>query len=89
MKSGGNILKELVKLSPGLVYNASMPKVKDLIGADIAPKPTANDLLKQFLKDNKIVLVPERHESGAYFVDDGFVLNDRPQLKIRAEYEES
>lgn len=66
-----------------------MPKVKDIVGADIAPKQTANQLLSKFLKDNKIILVPDRLEEGAYFVDDGFVLNDKPQLKIKAVYEES
>lgn len=49
-------------------------------------KKDANILLQEFLNENDIKLVPELHEAGHYFVDNGFVLNDKPQVRIKAEY---
>jgi hypothetical protein len=67
-----------------------MPKVKDLVASiPVEQKPskvTASEMLYKFLQDNKMRLVTEVLDQSTPYVGDGFVLVDKPLLKIKAEY---
>lgn len=46
-----------------------------------------NELLYKFLKENKITLDVQATETGVSYTGDGFVLNDKPLVKVVAKYE--
>lgn len=52
-------------------------------------KVDANTLLFRFIKDNNIALNVEVLDEQASFAGDGFVLTDKPLLKITAKYKEA
>ena len=63
-------------------FNTKSQKIEE---KEITPM-TANELLANFLKDNKIELDIEVAEPGVAFIGDGFVLTDKQLLKIKAKY---
>lgn len=54
----------------------------------VTPKPDPNQLLHQFLTENKLVLNVDVMEGRVPFVGDGFVITDKPLLKVKASYQE-
>jgi hypothetical protein len=57
-------------------------KVKQVVSTPLS----ASELLNKFLQENKIRLNTSIMDSSTPFVGDGFVLVDKPLLKITAEY---
>ena len=60
---------------------------KDIIIEKKELQSDPNILLNNFLKDNNLKLVLKTFDAGENpFIEDGFILTDKPLLKISVEY---
>lgn len=50
------------------------------------PQKTAPELFQEFLNDNNIVLDLEVQKTGFVKADDGFLMTDKPLLKVTPKF---
>lgn len=62
----------------------SKPVEEQMVSGETRQDP--NQLLQKLLKENNLKLDIQPTDTGVSFVGDGFVLTDKPLLKIRAFY---